>query len=178
MAVKRNDNKFNNIVKDLQTKDVNKVLTAIKQLRKSGKPEAIPPLLEVYLSQPEEEIKQAITELLFDLKADNTTVAIINAIENGKYSSIQPFLISVLWQSSLDASPHIAFLVQQAIDGSYLSCLEVLTVIENFDATFNEDEINDLVYDLEEAIEYEEDEEKQKLLISLRMVLQQLNIEF
>ncbi|HLU83901.1 MAG TPA: HEAT repeat domain-containing protein [Vicingaceae bacterium] len=178
MAVKRNDNKFNNIVKDLQTKDVNKVLTAIKQLRKSGKPEAIPPLLEVYLSKPEEEIKQAITELLFDLKADNTTVAIINAIENEKYSSIQPFLISVLWQSSLDASPHIAFLVQQAIDGSYLSCLEVLTVIENFDATFNEDEINDLVYDLEEAIEYEEDEEKQKLLISLRMVLQQLNIEF
>src|SRR5690606_20658506 len=178
MAVKRNDNKFNNIVKDLQTKDVNKVLTAIKQLRKSGKPEAIPPLLEVYLSKPEEEIKQAITELLFDLKADNTTVAIINAIENEKYSSIQPFLISVLWQSSLDASPHIAFLVQQAIDGSYLSCLEVLTVIENFDATFNEDEINDLVYDLEEDIEYEEDEEKQKLLISLRMVLQQLNIEF
>lgn len=178
MAVKRNDNKFNNIIKDLQTNDVNKVLTAIKQLRKSGKPEAIEPLLDLYLSEPKEEIKQAIRELLLDLKADNTTPAIINAIANENYLAIQPLLISILWQSSLDASPHIAFLVQQAIEGSYLSCLEVLTVIENFDATFNEDEINDLVFDLEESIEHEEDEEKQKLLISLRMVLQQLNIEF
>lgn len=178
MAVKRNDNKFNNIIKDLQGSDTQKVLTAIKQLRKSGKPEAIEPLLDVYLSNKNSEVQQAITELLFDLKAENTTSAIIDAIENDKYLSIKAFLISIFWQSGLDASNHLDTLVQEAVNGDFSICLEVLTVIENFDATFGEDEVNDLIFDLEENIDSEENEEKQKLLISLRMVLQQLNIEF
>lgn len=178
MAVKRNDNKFNNIIKDLQGNDTQKVLTAIKQLRKSGKPEAIEPLLDVYLVNKDSEVQQAITELLFDLKAENTTQAIINAIENDKYFSIKAFLISIFWQSGLDASNHLSYLVQEAVNGDFNTCLEALTVIENFDATFGEDEVNDLIFDVEETIDMEENEEKQKLLISLRMVLQQLNVEF
>lgn len=178
MAVKRNDNKFNNIIKDLQASDTQKVVTAIKQLRKSGKPEAIEPLLDVYLVNKDSEVQQAITELLFDLKAENTTQAIIDAIENDKYFSIKAFLISIFWQAGLDASNHLGCLVQEAVNGDFSVCLEVLTVIENFDATFGEDEVNDLIFDLEENIDHEENEEKQKLLISLRMVLQQLNIEF
>ncbi len=178
MAVKRNDNKFNNIIKDLQGSDTQKVLTAIKQLRKSGKPEAIEPLLDVYLANKDSEVQQAITELLFDLKAENTTQAIINAIENDKYFSIKAFLISIFWQSGLDASNHLNNLVQEAVNGDFNICLEALTVIENFDATFGEDEVNDLIFDVEETIDMEENEEKQKLLISLRMVLQQLNVEF
>ena len=178
MAVKRNDNKFNNIIKDLQGNDTQKVLTAIKQLRKSGKLEAIEPLLDVYLVNKDSEVQQAITELLFDLKAENTTQAIINAIENDKYFSIKTFLISIFWQSGLDASNHLSYLVQEAVNGDFNVCLEALTVIENFDATFGEDEVNDLIFDVEETIDIEENEEKQKLLISLRMVLQQLNVEF
>lgn len=178
MAVKRNDNKFNNIIKDLQTNDTKKVLTAINQLRKSGKPEAIEPLLDSYLSNKNSEVQQAIIALLFDLKAENTTQAIINAIENDKYITIKAFLISIFWQSGLDASNYLETLVQEAINGDFNTCLEALTVIENFDATFGEDEVNDLIFDVEENIEVEESEEKQKLLISLKMVLQQLNIEF
>ena len=176
MAVKRNDNKFNNIIKDLQGNDTQKVLTAIKQLRKSGKPEAIEPLLDVYLVNKDSEVQQAITELLFDLKAENTTQAIINAIENDKYFSIKAFLISIFWQSGLDASNHLSYLVQEAVNGDFNVCLEALTVIENFDATFGEDEVNDLIFDVEETIDMEENEEKQKLLISLRMVLSLIHI--
>ncbi len=115
---------------------------------------------------------------MFDLKAENTTQAIINAIENDKYFSIKAFLISIFWQSGLDASNHLSYLVQEAVNGDFNVCLEALTVIENFDATFGEDEVNDLIFDVEETIDMEENEEKQKLLISLRMVLQQLNVEF
>ena len=175
--IKRNDNKFNNIIKDLLSGDNQKILVAIKQLRISGKPEAIHPILDVYIENNDAEIKQEISSLLFDLKLEKATDELIKAISSKKYSEIKPFIISIFWQSGLDVSNHIDFLIKQAIKNDYLVCLEVLTVIENFDATFNEEEINDLILDLEEAID-EDETEKQNLLLSLKAVLQQLNVEF
>lgn len=175
--IKRNDNKLNNIIKDLLSGDNQKILVAIKQLRISGKPEAIHPILDVYIENNDAEIKQEISSLLFDLKLEKAIDELIKAISSKKYSEIKPFIISIFWQSGLDVSNHIDFLIKQAIKNDYLVCLEVLTVIENFDATFNEEEINDLILDLEEAIE-EDETEKQNLLLSLKAVLQQLNVEF
>ena len=58
-----------------------------------------------------------------------------------------------------------------------MTCIEVLTVIESYDSSFNEEEIEDLKFDLDEAIE-EADIEKQKLLITIKSVLEGLNIEY
>lgn len=175
--IKNNNNKFNNIIKDLLSDDVDKILVALKQLRKSGKPEAIHLLLDVYLHTKDNLIQEEISALLFDLKLESATDELIKAISLKKYSELKPFIISIFWQAGLDTSNHLEFLVKQAIKGNYFVCLEVLTVIENIDATFNEEEINDLILDLEEAIE-EEESEKQPLLISLKAVIQQLNVEF
>ena len=86
-------------------------------------------------------------------------------------------LISIFWQSSLDSSEHISSIVKQAIKGDYLVGIEVLSVIDNYDATFQETEIEDLKFDLDEAIQTETTE-KTNLLITIRSAIDSLNLEF
>lgn len=178
MTDKKN-NRLTNIIKDLSSNEDKKVLTAIKQLRKHGKPEAIKPLVDLLNSSSIEAITNAIIELLYDLKDQNSVEEIMLCIEDDTYQEIKPTLISIFWQSKLDGSNYIASFIKEAIKGDYLTALEVMTVIDNFDeATFNEDEIMNLKYDIEEAIIDEESVEKVKLLNSIKTSLDNLTIEF
>ena len=176
MTDKKN-NRFNNILKDISSKDEKKVLTALKQLRKHGKPEAIRPLIEVLKNSTNEIVRSEVLSLLYDLKEQNVVDEIILAIEDEYFVNEKALLIAIFWQSSLDGSEYLSTFVKEAIRGDYLTCIEVLTVIENFEATFQETEVEDLKYDLDEAIELEETE-KRNLLIGIRKVLGEVNLEF
>jgi len=173
----KKDNRLNNIIKDLSSHKKDAILTAIKQLRKHGKPEAILPLISLHQTSTNQEVIDAATNFLFDLKDQSATSTIIDIIKNETNNKHKAFLISIFWQSALDASEHISFLVKQAVIGDYMVAVEVLTVIENFDTTFHEGEIIDIEYDLDEAIEEEESDKKQ-LLLSFKSVIKSLNIEF
>ncbi len=173
----KKDTRFNNIINDLKSDNNKKVTTAIKQLRKHGKKEAIYPLIEKLCATNNDEIKHEITNLLFDLKDQNVVETIITTIKDEKFATEKATLISIFWQSSLDGSEHISTFVNEAIKGDYLTGIEVLSVIDNFDATFQETEIEDLKYGLEEAIE-KETSEKSNLLNSIKSAIESLNLEF
>jgi len=177
--MEKNNNRFNNIIKDLKSDDTEKVLTAVKQLRLHGQKEAIAEILEVFTETTNEDVKKSITNLLFDLKDEKAVLPLLKAINDKKYLGIKPFLISIFWQSSLDASEHLGSLVRIASKGDYNSCLEVLTVIETFDTSFDEEQIMDAVYDIEEKLDdYEIDEEYKKLLFLLKETVSSLKVEF
>lgn len=175
--MEKNNNRFNNIIKDLKSNDKEKILVAIKQLRSHGQKEAIPEVLELFIQTNDQEIKSQLTNLLFDLKSETAILPLFNAINSLKYKSIQPFLISIFWQSSLDASEHLNKLVRLAINGDFNVCLEVLTVIENFDSSFDEDNIMEAIYDIEEELT-EADENKYKLLVSMKERISSLQIDY
>lgn len=172
-----NNNRFNNIIKDLKSDDKEKILVAIKQLRSHGQKEAIAEILDVFIQTNDKEIKTELTNLLFDLKSETAVLPLLKAINDKKYNSIKPFLISIFWQSSLDASEHLNTLVRLAVNGDYTICLEVLTVIENFDATFDEQDIMDAVFDIDEALD-DADEIKYKLLLSIKEVIANLAVDY
>ncbi len=177
MLEPKKNNQLSNIIADLTSKENKKILFALEQLRKHGKKEAFLPLIDTLITTTNDEIKQEIINLLYDLRDQTIVETIISAINNKKYTSIKPILISIFWQSSLDGSQYISTFIKQAIKGDYLVGIEVLSVIENFNSTFAEDEINDLKFDLEEAIEIEKTE-KVNLLISIKAILGSLNIEY
>ena len=173
----KKNTRLTNIIKDLSSTDENKIFTALKQLRSHGKKEAVQPLIELLASNNNEEIKSEITNLLFDLKDQSVVEELIAVIDSNNYQSEMATLISIFWQSSLDSSENITSIVKQAIKGDYLVAIEVLSVIDNYDTTFQESEIEDLKFDLDEAIE-EDDSEKRNLLITIRIALDELNLEF
>lgn len=172
------NNRLNNIIADLGSGDIKKVLTAIKQLRKHGKPEAIFPLLKVLITTQNDDVKQGISAFLVDLKDQQAIAPLIDAIQEKQFEPIKNQLLSVFWQSPLDASEHLLFFVRQAIEGDYLTAMEVFSIIDNYNGVvFQEDEINDAVFDLEEAIDLD-NTEKSTLLLSIKNEIQQLTVEF
>lgn len=177
MAVTKVDNRLKNIITDLYSSDDKKVFTALKQIRKHGKREAITPLVELLCSSTNEEVKNEIAAILFDLKDQTVVEDLIIALEDEKYKSEKATLVSIFWQSSLDSSEHISTIVRQAITENYIVGIEVLSVIDNYETTFQETEIEDLKFDLDEAIQAEETE-KRDLLISIRLAIDALNLEF
>lgn len=169
--------RLTNIINNLSSKEEKTVLTALKQLRKHGKPTAIRPIVDLLKNTKNDIIKQDVINLLFDLKDQNVVDELMLAIEDDIYINEKSLLISIFWQSKLDGSEYLSTLIKEAIKGDYIICFEVLTVVENFDTTFQEGEVEDLKFDLDEAIEQEESE-KVNLLISLRSILDGLNLEF
>jgi hypothetical protein len=177
MAETKKNTRLNNIINNLSAKEEKKVFTALKQLRSHGKKEAIYPLIELLHSTESEEVKSEVTSLLFDLKDPDVVDELINVIEDDRFINERAMIISIFWQSSLDSTEHISTIVKQAIKGDYMTGIEVLSVIDNYDATFQETEIEDLKVDLEEAIQLEETE-KRNLLISIQSAVDALNLEF
>ncbi len=168
---------LNQILTDLKSNDSEKVLLALDQLRKKGQKEVIEEILQVYLTTSDNKIKKEITTFLFDIKNETAVLPIIKAINDVKYKSIKAFLVSIFWQSSLDASEHLNTLIRIAVKGDFEVCLEVLTVIENFDSTFDEEQIMDAIYDIDEAMD-DADEVKYKLLNSIKDVVRNLAVDY
>ena len=177
MSDPKTNTRFNNIINNLSSENNKDVLTAIKQLRKHGKPDAINHLVNLYKNTKDEEVKTSLRNFFFDLKDQSSTATLIEAIENEADIELKTFLISILWQSSLDASEHLKSLINEAINGDYMTCVEVLTVMDTFETTFQEEEIQDLDFDLADAID-NDNGEKRDILITLKNALTTLKVEF
>lgn len=173
----KEDKRYNNIIKELGSDDSNKQINAIKQLRKHGKPESIHNIITVLKDTENETVRASALNFLFDLKDVGAVDTLVDAIKNEPNTAIKAYLLSSIWQSGLDASNHLNFFIDQAIKNDYLVCLEALTIVENFDTSFNEDEVNNAKLDLNEAIE-QDASEKRNLLMSLLQVVDTLAVEF
>lgn len=165
------------IIAGLNATETNVILEAIKQNRKYGNAVSFRAMLALLKQTDEPTIETAIIEFLFDLKDENGGPILIEAIENSEFEFYTSFLVAAFWQSAIDGSPYIENLIRAAIQGDYMTTLEALTVIENFDSAFNQMDILDYETDLNEAAESEENGDKKALLISMADVIRNLPIE-
>lgn len=175
--MEENSKKINSILADFKSENAETVIAAIKTNRKEGNIKTFKALLELLISTDEPTIEANIIEFLYDLKDEESASILIKAIDNKEFEFYHNFLVAAFWQSSLDASPYIEQLVKAAIEGEYMTTLECLTVIENFDSAFNEMDLLDYETDLNIAIAAEENEDKKLLLESLVEVVRNLPIE-
>jgi hypothetical protein len=115
-------------------------------------------------------------QYFLDAKKQEELVFYMDAIRNEKYYSRQSELVAVLWQSSLDSSEHFNELIEIALEGDYMTIIEVGTVIDSYDHAFEEDLVLDAQFRLEEAIEEEDDEDRKKLLVNLKQIISELHL--
>ena len=168
------ENEFKPLLKSLQSGDESEVLNAIKTLRSKGSASTVEAIIALLGDQPSQAILDEVSSYLFDLQDDVGLQPIIDAIGNEQFTQHKSLLISALWQSAVDASDHLLFLVELLERASYQETLEVITVIENLKGPFMEEEAIESVSRLDEIIYEEQDEQKRNLLISLNEVLNQL----
>jgi len=165
------------IIKDLGAEDAQIVLNAIKKSRKDGNAETLRAILNTLKDTDEPSVEAAVIEFLFDLKDEESVAVLIEAIQDNEMSYYHNFLVSSFWQAAIDGSAYLEVFVRAAIKGEYMTTLEALTVVENFDSAYSQSELTEFEADINEAVEEEENEDKKTLLISLGDVVRNLPIE-
>jgi hypothetical protein len=153
------------------------VLEGIKLSRAHGNRQTFELMLSTLKATDEPEVEAAIIQFLYDLKDESSVEPLIDALNNEEMSYYHSFIIAAFWQSAIDGSAYLDLFVKKAIEGEYMTSLEALTVVENFDSSFPDDLLMELDADLMDAIEGEELEEKKNLLISLKEVVAKLPVE-
>ncbi len=161
-------------IQNLQSKNEGIVLKAIEDCRHKGNEKVLPALLDLLLSTRNTEIADAIKSILFELKSSKAGDILVQYLESDKSKNHRDILVSALWQSGIACEGYLTLLVELACKENYLTALEVLTVIENMEGALNEEEVMECIYTVNEALNDSDDEEKNKLLQSLAIVLEDI----
>lgn len=137
---KLNTEKRAALVTDLMSENETIALAAIEKVKKSGDAAMVPSILKALASTKEVSIENALSQLLFDLKDKEAVEELVNQLSNPEFSEIRVLMLSACWQTGMDMSHRLPDFITIACTGSYMECLEVLTVIENWE-TINDQEM-------------------------------------
>ena len=129
------------LIAELNSSDDKKVLKALKTIKKSGNESFIEPMVHVWLASKNTTIQQEIIFLLTGIKEQEDLKELINCLNVVDLGDSKAEILAVFWNLNLDLSDYISVFIQHAVDGSYMECLEVLTIIENLDPPLPEEQL-------------------------------------
>ena len=154
---------INQIKQDFLTNDNQVINKALSITRAKGNEQLILPLIELYKSTQEEGIKKEIKSIFSELKKKNVLDILLPELENGN-NDVKELILFSIWSSAMDMTDHIPLLVETCISGNFMVILEGLTVLENLEGPFNEDDLFQASTLLQETL-YEKSQSKEKDLI-------------
>lgn len=177
MADKKKANKLKQIMLDLVTDDPKKITKSVKALETHGDASVIKPLAEKLLTGVSEKNEKEILELFCSLKDSSVTAEIMDVIEDVHYRDIREQMLSIVWNTKVDFSDYIDEFVQIAVEGSFMETLDCLTIIENMEGPFMEENILEAQLHLKNYIEHTDDKDKKKaqLLSEIALQLKDIN---
>lgn len=177
MADKTQENKLKKILGDLNSTDTKKVTKAIKSLEAHGDVSFIMPLAERLLNGVSEKNKGEIVELLSSLKDTSVCADVMDIIEDKRFLPIRQTMLSTIWNTKVDFSDYIDDFVLIATTGDFLETLDCLTIIENLEGPFMEENILECQLHLKNYLEKDEPRNNQKaqLLSEIAIVIKDIN---
>ena len=147
--------KVQQLIKDLGAKEESKVLKTFTLLEADGNEHVLRPVVELYLSNHSGKVSGKAIEFLSNLSDSSATPEMIEIIRDEKYQTIRQDLLNTMWQSKLDFSPFLADFVAIACEGTFLETFECLTIIENLEGPFEENQTLESQLYLKEYLESE-----------------------
>lgn len=170
--------KLQQIFLDLRTNDEKKALKAVKSLETHGDATAIKPLAKCLLNDPSEKVAKHILELLSSLKDTSSKVELMEVIEDDNYQKIRQILLTTIWNMKIDFSDYLAEFVEIAVSGDFMESLECLTIIENMEGPFIEEDVLDAQLHLKDYLEANPgggDAQKAHLLSEIALKIKEIN---
>jgi HEAT repeat protein len=176
MTKTKEKSQFGKLVHDLNASQDVIVMDTIDKIKHQGTPEIIPHVIALFEKKPSEEVVRKITGLLFSLKDEQVIPFLIEGMKNEKIGELyRSVVISSFWNSGLNPVDYLSDLINIAIQGSYLECIEVLTVIENLEPPYNEEQLMEALVDLRQFVNENKQDERIGLLNGMLMLLTVFN---
>lgn len=177
MADKKKADKLKQILLDLNSSDEKKITTSLKALEAHGNSSVIKPLAEKLLSGVSEKNQKEIVELFCSLKDTSVTAELMDVVEDDRFLPIRQLMLSTIWNTKVDFSDYIDEFVLIAVEGDFMETLDCLTIIENLEGPFMEENILEAQLHLKNYLEdpAPKDAQKSQLLSEIALVLKDIN---
>lgn len=161
------------LLEELNSKDSSTALEAVAKIRSQASAEIIPDLLEKWFSS-EGKLQEDLTELLYTLKDSEVIEPLLDALDEDRFQANRDKIISIFWNTGMHPVDHLSTFVHIALNGTYMEALECLTLIENVEDPFPEEEIMDSLLMLKDyfAEEASKTDEKRELIRTIATILQ------
>jgi len=171
------DKKVKDLISDLESKDSATQLKAVKALKIHGNDDAVEPLLLLLSRSAEGNVRSEIIDLINTTKSSTVPAVIANALIDKRFASIRHDLLISVWSSGLDYRPYLKEIIIAGTEGEMMDALECITIVENLDGGFSEDQLFDPIIVLKEYIVAHKDEDspKMNMLKEVLVSLQQFN---
>ncbi len=152
------------IRKGLGSGNTDEVLKAVKKAREEGSADIVSDLVKTWVNSSDESVRKEIMSILYDLKDSDAIDPLVESLDLPQLQEQKEdsaALISVFWNFRLDASPFVHKFVEKAVQGTFMECFESLTVIENLEGPFEEEDIMEARLKITEYQEQEPDDKKE-----------------
>lgn len=159
--------KRESVIKDLKSNDEAFALKAIEKIKKGGDASYIVDVLEALSATTDIGIENAISQMLFDLKDKNAVEELVNQLSNPAFTDVRVLMLSACWQSGIDLSHRLPDFITIATVGSYMECLEVLTIIENWEAIKNQETLENETIRLKAYLSESDTPENDEMIFSI-----------
>ena len=177
MATKK-EQKLKVILDELRSDDTKKAAKAIKSLEEYGDASVIKPLFALLKEGLPAKLEAEVLELLCSLKDTSVVVEIIEVLEDEEMLEIRPMVLTSIWNMKVDFSAYIDDFVLIATTGSFLEALDCLTIIENLEGPFMEEDILEAQLHLKDFLENGDrsDGQKMEILSEIAILLKEINM--
>ncbi len=179
MAESKAKQKVKKLIEDIHSNDEKKVSKAIKSLEAHGDSSVIKPLADRLLNPLSEKNKSEILEIFSSLKDSSACVEVMAVIDDKKYLPIRQLILSTIWNTKVDFSGYIDEFVLIATQGDFMEAMDCLTIIENLEGPFMEEDLLECQLHLKNYVESnrQKDEQKEYILSEIAIKLKDINNE-
>ena len=176
----KNKTNFNNsILEDLKSSDKTRVNNAVKKLSNKADASIIKALLDLYSTLKEDSyVKKQLKDVFSQLKTSKAVPVLIEGLSHQE-NKIKELCLFSLWSSNLDATDYLPPIVQCACKGDYMVALEALTLVENLEGPFSEQDLIESMIFINEYLSEDGDDKVdliKSILDTIKVYEQQIQI--
>ena len=161
------------IAKDLNSEDLSIIQKALEKTRSKGDESLIDPLVNLYTNSKDKQIKEEVKGIFSELKNDQSINYLLPYLEDDR-NEVKELILFSIWSSGIDVGDYLKEITQAACNGDYMVILEALTVIENLEGPFSEEDIFQASTLLQEQLYELPDGDKKELLNSMYHFIQEM----
>ena len=154
---------INQLKEDLSSSNDSVITKALTKTRAKGNEQLLDPLIELYTKTENQKIKEEIKNIFSELKNKDILEFLLPHLNEGS-NEVKELILFSIWSSGIDMTDHIPELIEASCSGNYMVILEAVTVLENLEGPFNEDDLFQANTLLQQYL-YESEDSKEKELI-------------
>ena len=154
---------INQLKEDLSSSNDSVITKALTKTRAKGNEQLLDPLIELYTKTENQKIKEEIKSIFSELKNKDILDFLLPQLIKGS-NEVKELILFSIWSSGIDMTDYIPELIEASCSGDYMVILEALTVLENLEGPFNEDDLFQANTLLQQYL-YESEDSKEKELI-------------